>query len=111
VLIVLGVLAVSMTVLDNVLPVLTARKWGAGKAGIWGSIIGMIAGMFLFPPFGAILGTFIGAVIGELVAGKLSGQALQAGWGVFVGTMLALAVKLAVSGAIAFFYLRAVVRG
>jgi hypothetical protein len=111
VLIVLGALAALVTVLDNVLPVLTARKWGAGKGGIWGSIIGMVVGMFLLPPFGAILGTFAGAVIGELIAGKLSGQALRAGWGVFAGTMLALAVKLAVSGAIAFFYIRAVIRG
>ena len=59
-----------MTVLDNVLPVLTARKWGAGKGGIWGSLIGMLAGMFLFPPFGAILGTFAGVVLGELLFGK-----------------------------------------
>jgi uncharacterized protein YqgC (DUF456 family) len=71
----------------------------------------MIAGMFLFPPFGAILGTFAGAVIGELAGGKMSGKALQAGWGVFAGTMLAMAVKLAVSGAIAYFYVRAVIRG
>ena len=111
VLVVLGALAVSVTVLDNVLPVLTARKWGAGKGGIWGSIIGMIAGMFLLPPFGAILGTFAGAVIGELLVGKMTNQALQAGWGVFVGTMLSLAVKLAVCGAIAFFYIREVIRG
>jgi uncharacterized protein YqgC (DUF456 family) len=111
VLIVLGVLAVAVAVLDNVLPVLTARKWGAGKGGIWGSIIGMLAGMFLFPPFGAILGTFAGAVLGELIFGKMKGKALRAGWGVFVGTMLALAVKLAVSGVIAFFYVRAVIRG
>ena len=110
-LVVLGVLAVAVTVLDNVLPVLTARKWGAGKAGIWGSIIGMIAGMFLLPPFGAILGTLVGAVLGELLFGKAKDRALQAGWGVFVGTMLALAVKLAVSGAIAFVYIRAVIRG
>ena len=79
-----------------------ARKWGADKGGIWGSIIGMVGGMFLFPPFGAILGIFAGAVLGELLAGKMSGQALQAGWGVSAGTMLALAVKLAVSSAIAF---------
>jgi uncharacterized protein YqgC (DUF456 family) len=111
VLVVMGALGVAVTVLDNVLPVLTARRWGAGRAGIWGSIIGMIAGMFLLPPFGAVLGTFVGAVVGELIAGKLSGQALQAGWGVFVGTMLSLAVKLAVCGAIAFFYTRAVIRG
>ena len=111
VLVVMGVLAVSVTVLDNVLPVVTARKWGAGKAGIWGSIIGLIAGMLLFPPFGAILGTFVGAVAGELIFGKRTDQAMQAGWGVFVGTMLSLAVKLAVCGAIAFFYVRAVIRG
>jgi uncharacterized protein YqgC (DUF456 family) len=32
--VVLGVLAVIVTVLDNVLPVLTARKWGLGRWGI-----------------------------------------------------------------------------
>lgn len=110
VLVVLGVLAVLVTVLDNVLPVLTARKWGAGKPGIWGSVIGMVAGMFLLPPFGAILGTFAGAVVGELLFGKKADKAMKAGWGVFVGTMLSVAVKLAISGAIAFFYVRAVVR-
>ena len=111
VLVVLGALAVIVTVLDNVLPVVTARRWGAGKAGIWGSIIGMVAGMFLVPPFGAILGTFAGAVLGELLFGRKDGNAMKAGWGVFAGTMLSLAVKLAVCGAIAFFYIRAVLRG
>jgi uncharacterized protein YqgC (DUF456 family) len=93
-----------------VLPILAARKWGAGTAGIWGSIIGMAAGMFLLPPFGAILGTFIGAVLGELLFGRKDAGSLRAGWGVFAGTMLSLAVKLAVCGAIAFFYLRAFFR-
>jgi hypothetical protein len=111
VLVVLGALAVIVTVLDNVLPVLTARKWGAGKAGIWGSVVGMVAGMLLLPPFGAILGTFAGAVLGELLFGRKDGNALKAGWGVFAGTMLSLAVKLAVCGAIAVFYIRAVLRG
>jgi uncharacterized protein YqgC (DUF456 family) len=67
--------------------------------------------MFLFPPFGAILGTFAGAVLGELLFRQKADRALRAGWGVFVGTMLSLAVKLAVSGAIAYFYVRAVIRG
>lgn len=109
-LVVLGSLAVLVTVLDNVLPLFTARKWGAGKAGIWGSVIGMLAGMLLLPPFGAIVGTFAGAVLGELLFGRKDGDSLKAGWGVFAGTMLAMAVKLAVSGAIAVFYIRAVVR-
>jgi len=110
-LVVLGALTILVTVLDNVLPVLTARRWGAGKAGIWGSVVGMLLGMFLLPPFGAIIGTFAGAVLGELLFGRKDADALRAGWGVFAGTMLSLAAKLAVCGAIAFFYLRAVFRG
>ncbi len=50
-------------------------------------------------------------MIGELIFGRKTDTALRAGWGVFVGTMLSVAVKLAVSGAIAFFYVRAVIRG
>lgn len=57
-----------------VLPLLTARRWGAGKVGICGSVIGMLAGMFLLPPFGAIIGTFLGAVVGELRFGKPDGE-------------------------------------
>lgn len=108
VLIVLGVLAAAVTVLDMVLPVLASRRKGASKAGVWGSVIGMIAGMLFFPPFGMIIGTFAGAVVGELLFSPRRRSALKAGWGVFVGTLLGIGLKLAVSGAIAFFFVRAV---
>jgi uncharacterized protein YqgC (DUF456 family) len=106
VLIVLGVLAVAVTVLDNVLPILTSKRKGASKAGIWGSVIGMIAGMMFFPPFGMILGTFAGAIVGELAFNRHKENALKAAWGVFVGTLLGIGLKLGVSGAIAFFFVR-----
>ena len=106
-LIVLAILAVAVTVLDNVLPILTSRRKGASKAGIWGAVIGMVAGMFLLPPFGMILGTFAGAVAGELIFNRRKGVALKAAWGVFVGTLLGIGLKLGVSGAIAFFFVRA----
>jgi uncharacterized protein YqgC (DUF456 family) len=106
-LIVLGILAVAVTVLDNVLPILTSRRKGASKAGIWGSVIGMVAGMLLFPPFGMILGTFAGAVVGELIFNREKSVALKAGWGVFLGTLLGIGIKLGVTGAIAFFFVRA----
>jgi len=106
-LIVLAILAVAVTVLDNVLPILTSRRKGASKAGMWGAVIGMVAGMFLLPPFGMILGTFAGAVVGELIFNRRKGVALKAAWGVFVGTLLGIGLKLGVSGAIAFFFVRA----
>ncbi|GAI87090.1 unnamed protein product, partial [marine sediment metagenome] len=91
--------------------VLISQKKGASKAGIWGSVIGMVAGIVFFPPFGVIIGTFVGAVLGELIFSNKPDSALKAGWGVFLGTMLGIALKLGVSGVIAFYFTRAVLTG
>jgi uncharacterized protein YqgC (DUF456 family) len=111
VLIVLGVAAAAVTVLDYLMPLITSKWKGASKAGIWGSVAGMILGMIFFPPFGVIIGTFVGAVLGELLFSNRPEGALKAGWGVFLGTMLGIALKLALSGVIALYFLRAVIRG
>ena len=111
VLIVLGAAAVVVTVIENLMPIITSKWKGASKAGIWGSVIGMVVGLVFFPPFGVIIGTFAGAVLGELLFSKRPEGALKAGWGVFLGTMIGIALKLAVSGVIAVYFLRAVLRG
>ena len=110
-LIILGLAAAAVTVLDYLMPLITSKWRGASKAGIWGSVAGMIVGMVFFPPFGVIIGTFVGAVLGELLFSNRPDGALKAGWGVFLGTMLGIALKLAVSGVIAVYFLRAVLRG
>jgi uncharacterized protein YqgC (DUF456 family) len=111
VLIVLAVVTAVVTLMDNLMPLITSKWKGASKAGIWGSVAGMIVGMVFFPPFGVIIGTFVGAVAGELLFSKRPEGALKAGWGVFLGTMLGIALKLAVSGVIAVYFLRAVLAG
>jgi uncharacterized protein YqgC (DUF456 family) len=111
VLIVLGAAAVVVTVIENLMPIITSKWKGASKAGIWGSVIGMVVGLVFFPPFGVIIGTFAGAVLAELLFSKRPEGALKAGWGVFLGTMIGIALKLAVSGVIAVYFLRAVLRG
>ena len=108
-LVVMGGLTVLTMVLDYAMPLAGARRFGASKRGFWGAVIGMLVGAFVFPPFGLILGAFVGAVIGELSAGKDESSALRAGWGVFVGTMAAMAVKLVVSGLMTFYFIRALV--
>ena len=110
-LIVLGVVSVAVTLLDNLLPIITSKTKGASKAGVWGALVGMVAGMVFFPPFGVIIGTFLGAVAGELLFSKRRDSALKAGWGVFIGVMLGIGLKLAVSGVIAVYFLRALLRG
>ena len=102
-----GVVTVIVTVLDYIIPVAGAKKYGATKSGIWGSIIGMIIGMIFFPPFGMLIGAFLGAVGGEVLVGKDSSEALKSGWGVFMGTILGIGLKLAASGVMSFYYVKA----
>ena len=62
-----------------------------------------------FPLFGVILGAFVGAVVGELVQGKDTQGALKAGWGVSLGVVLGIGLKLALTGVIAFYTIREVI--
>ena len=59
--------------------------------------MGMIAGLFVFPPFGMIVGPFVGAFIGEYLAVEGSGEkAFKSARGSFVGFLLTTGFKLVV---------------
>ena len=105
-LIVTGLLAGLTLFLDYVVPVVGAKKFGASKFGIWGSFIGMIIGFITFPPFGVIVGGFLGAVGGELLAGKGGDDAIRAGIGVFLGNLFNIGLKMGISGFMLFFYIK-----
>ncbi|MDC7228296.1 MAG: DUF456 domain-containing protein [Spirochaetales bacterium] len=105
-LIILAAAAVLSQILDNIFPVLSSKKAGAGKAGIWGSIIGMIIGMIFFPPLGVIIGAFTGALAGEAIFNRENQNPLKAALAVFTGTILGIIVKLTVSGIIAAVFIR-----
>lgn len=102
--IVLGLLALVVTILDFVVPAWGAKRYGASRIGVWLSVLGMLIGMVFFPPFGMLVGAFAGALGGELLVGKREGEAARAAWGVFVGTMAGIGLKLAVSMAITVVY-------
>jgi len=112
-LIIIGIITIIATVLDYVLPAVMSRKKGASKAGVWGAVIGMILGMFFLPPFGIFIGAFVGAVAGELIFNKeLRAQgeqkkAFKAGWGVFLGTLLSIVIKIGATGVITLYFVRA----
>jgi uncharacterized protein YqgC (DUF456 family) len=106
-LIVMGALTLLTTVLDYVLPMAGAKRYGSTKRGFWGAFFGMVIGVVLFPPFGMIIGAFLGAVAGEISAGKQNAEAMKAGWGVFLGVITALVLKLLVSGIMTFFFVKA----
>ncbi|MDX1778923.1 MAG: DUF456 domain-containing protein [Thermodesulfobacteriota bacterium] len=105
-LIIMGILTVLLTILDYVIPAGGAKKFGASKAGIWGSLFGMPLGLFFFPPWGILIGGIAGAFLGELIAGKEGNTALRASWGVFIGYVSATTLKLAFSTIVLFFYIK-----
>ena len=107
-LVTMGIFTILLTILDYAVPIFGAKKFGASKFGIWGSIIGMLVGFIFFPPFGIFIGTFFGALAGELLAGKDSKKALRAGWGSFIGNIAGIGVKLAFTGVVLFFYIKAI---
>jgi uncharacterized protein YqgC (DUF456 family) len=111
----LGTLTVIVQALDFVVPAWGTKKFGGTKYGSWGSISGLIAGLFFLPAIGplgifTILGgPFVGALIGEKIAGKDSNAAMRAAFGSFVGFLAGTLMKLVCTGIIAFFFIRALI--
>ncbi len=100
-----GIITVVVTILDYVLPLFGAKVYKASSYGIWGSVIGMIVGTIFFPPFGMILGLLVGAIAGELIAGKKSTEALKVGSVTFITSLLMILVKLAASGVMTYYFI------
>ena len=88
----IGVVVVVVTVLDYYLQIYGVKKAGGGKYAIRGSIVGMLLGIFLFPPFGILIGAFIGAYIGAKMEASKNEVKIAFGalWGFIVGTILKL---------------------
>jgi uncharacterized protein YqgC (DUF456 family) len=108
-LIVMGAVTVLLMLLDYVAPALGAKRYGASRRGLWGSAIGMIIGIFFIPPWGMIVGAFVGALVGELASGKSGRKALRAGWGILMGNVVVVGLKLAFSAAVLFYYIKEMV--
>ena len=104
-LLIAAIVTVVVTVVDYLLPMWGAKKWGGSRAGIIGSAIGLLIGLF-FLPVGIIVGPFAGAVVGELISGRDSNTALRSGFGAFVGFLLGTGMKLAVCVSFTFYFIK-----
>jgi len=103
-LVIWALIMVVVSALDYIVPVIGTKKFGGSKRGVWGSVIGLFAGIFFFPPIGLIIGPFLGAFIGELTGGKETESALKAGFGSFIGFITGVALKLVVTGLMAYYF-------
>ena len=78
--IILGAVAIIVTIIDYVVPIWGTRHFGGSKYGMRGATVGLIIGLFLGPP-GIIIGPFLGAVVGELIFKDDLKYAIKAGFG------------------------------
>jgi len=99
-------LALVVTALDYVVPVWGTKKTGGTKAGVWGAALGMLVGIFFFPPLGIILGPLVGAVAGEAIRGASLNQSFRAGLGSLLGFMLGTGLKLIASMIMTFYFFK-----
>ena len=90
-------IVVLIQILDYFIPMFGVKRLGGTPWGKWGCIIGTFAGIFLFAPWG------------ELLGGKETKYALKAGFGAFAGFLLGTVLKVAVCGWFIFCFIRALV--
>jgi len=84
-----------------------AKRVGASPKALIGAAIGGAIGVFFGLP-GILLGPFVGAVLGELIARGGFAQAARVGVGTWLGLLFAAVAKLVIAflmvGAFAAFY-------
>ena len=115
-LLVLGTITIIVQILDYIVPVWGTKKFGGTKYGTWGSIIGLIVGLFFLPPLGPfgiitiLAGPFVGAYIGESIGGSDKNKALRAAFGTFIGFLAGTFMKFVTSIVITVFIIKNVIQ-
>ena len=107
-LVVWAIVIVAILVLENMIPAYTTKKFGGTVYGATGSMIGMIFGIFLFPPLGFFLGSLVGAFVGEMLYKQDVHVALRSAWGSFLGFLTGTMIKTFVAAMFAVMFFRAV---
>lgn len=95
-LLILGTLAVFSVLVDLLASLAGAKRVGASTRGIVGAGLGMLVGLFFGLP-GVLLGPFVGAIVGEVTAGRRLEDASRIGVGTWVGLLIGTAAKVAIA--------------
>lgn len=108
-LITFGLLTAFITILEHVIAVIGVKIFRGSKYGVWGSAIGLIAGIFIFPPFGILIGAFVGGFLGELADGRNLKEAVKTSIGSLIGFITGTVIKLILSIIMAYHFLSKVI--
>ncbi len=94
---VLAGIAVLSTINDYLSGILGAKYGGAGKKSVLYGFFGMLVGTFLLPPFGGLLGIFLGILLAEILRHGNKEKAVRAATGSLIGSAIGMAITLVLS--------------
>jgi uncharacterized protein YqgC (DUF456 family) len=98
------VIALTIFILDYFIPAMGAKRFGGSRYGVIGTTVGLLIGIFFFPPFGIIIGPFLGALAGELINGTESNLAVKAAFGSLLGLLTSAFIKFTVASCFAILF-------
>jgi uncharacterized protein YqgC (DUF456 family) len=96
--------AVSVGILDYIIPILGVKKLGGSRSGQIGTTVGLIVALIILGPIGIIIGPFIGALLGEMSTNKSIQDSLKPAFGSFIGVIAGSVIKFLISLSFLFFY-------
>ena len=108
--VVFSLLTVLVLVLDVAAPALGAKGYKASRAGVAGSFIGALVGIFALGPLGIIIGPFVGGFAGEIMTSPDAHRAWRTAWGAFVGFLVGTVVRLGLTFAMAGYFVYALIK-
>ena len=96
--------AVSVGILDYIIPILGVKKLGGSRSGLIGTTVGLIVALVILGPIGIIVGPFLGALLGEMSTNKSFQNSLKPAFGSFIGVIAGSVIKFLISLSFLFFY-------
>ena len=103
-LVIWALVTILVVVADYYIPIWGTKKFGGTKGGVWGATVGLVFGIFLFPPVGLIIGPFIGAFIGEIINNQDTNKAFRSALGSFIGFVTGTVMKLGISIVLGYYF-------
>jgi hypothetical protein len=103
-LVIWALVTILVVVADYYIPIWGTKKFGGTKGGVWGATVGLVFGIFLFPPVGLIIGPFIGAFIGEIINNQDTNKAFRSALGSFIGFVTGTVMKLGISIVMGYYF-------
>ena len=111
ILVITFIIGITIFILDYFIPIIGSKYFGGSKYGVIGTSIGLLVGLLIIPIpfFSIIIGAFLGALVGETLAGKKLSEGIKPAIGSLIGVLSSTVIKFFTSVGFLVIYLIAVV--